>query len=220
MKQKSFYSLLLVSVMTLTAILSSGCTEEEPEMFTTQRIVINYTDSVVDASISPEAKTRSQSGSSTPAGGVLTSKSGKNLYLSCTETAWPLEKTATTRGTKVTTAGISNLGVSASVYPAASSYASAGCGSYFYKESVSSGTPTRFYWPTADYKISFFGYYPYGLHRTVGCQCYRCADIRLYRAVGHRQSAGYHDRTGHRPARRIVITCQHDAGTPMLCHSF
>ncbi len=161
MKQKLFYSLLLVSVMTLTAILSSGCTEEEPEMFTTQRIVINYTDSVVDASISPEAKTRSQSGSSTPAGGVLTSKSGKKLYLSCTETAWPLEKTATTRGTKVTTAGISNLGVSASVYPAASSYTSAGCGSYFYKESVSSGTPMSYYWPTTDYRISFFGYYPY-----------------------------------------------------------
>ena len=161
MKQKLFYSLLLVSVMTLTAILSSGCTEEEPEMFTTQRIVINYTDSVVDASISPEAKTRSQSVSSTPAGDVLTSKSGKKLYLSCTETVWPSDKTAKTRGTKVTTAGISNLGVSASVYPAANSYTSAGCGSYFYKESVSSGTPMSYYWPTADYRISFFGYYPY-----------------------------------------------------------
>lgn len=161
MKQKSFYSLLLVSVMTLTAILSSGCTEEEPEMFTTQRIVINYTDSVVDASISPDANTRSQSVCPTPAGGVLTSKSGKKLYLSCAETVWPSDKTAKTRGTKVTTAGISNLGVSASVYPAANSYTSAGCGSYFYKESVSSGTPMSYYWPTTDYRISFFGYYPY-----------------------------------------------------------
>lgn len=161
MKQKSFYSLLLVSVMTLTAILSSGCTEEEPEKFTTQRIVINYTDSVVDASVSPDAKTRSQSVCPTPAGGVLTSKSGKKLYLSCTETAWPSDKSVKTRGTKVTTAGISNLGVSASVYPAAYSYTSAGCGSYFYKESVSSGTPMSYYWPTTDYRISFFGYYPY-----------------------------------------------------------
>ena len=161
MKQKSFYSLLLVSVMTLTAILSSGCTEEEPEMFTTQRIVINYTDSVVDASISPDANTRSQSVCPTPAGGVLTSKSGKKLYLSCTETAWPSDKIVKTRGTKVTTAGISNLGVSASVYPAANTYTSAGCGSYFYKESVSSGTPMSYYWPTSDYKLSFFGYYPY-----------------------------------------------------------
>ncbi len=161
MKQKSFYSLLLAGVITLVAGLFSGCTEEEPEMYTTQRIVINYTDSVVDASISPEAKTRSQSVCPTPAGGVLTSKSGKKLYFRCTETAWPSDKTAKTRGTKVTTAGISNLGVSASVYPAANTYTSACCGSYFYKESVSSGTPMSYYWPTSDYKISFFGYYPY-----------------------------------------------------------
>ena len=161
MKQKSFYSLLLFSVMTLTAILSSGCTEEEPEMYTTERIVINYTDSIDDASFSSEAKTRSQSVCPTPAGGVLTSKSGKKLYLSCIETAWPTNKTAKTRGTKVTTAGISNLGVSASVYPAANTYTSAGCGSYFYKESVSSGSPMSYYWPTTDYRISFFGYYPY-----------------------------------------------------------
>lgn len=138
MKQKSFYSLLLAGVITLVAGLFSGCTEEEPEMYTTQRIIINYTDSVVDASISLDVKTRSQSVSSTPAAGVLTSKSGKKLYLSCTETAWPSDKTAKTRGSKVTTAGISNLGVSASVYPAANTYTSACCGSYFYKESVSS----------------------------------------------------------------------------------
>ena len=161
MRKKSFYHFLLVSVMTLTAFLSSGCSEDRPEKFTSQRIVINYTDSVVDASISPDAKTRSQSGSSTPAGGVLTSKSSKKLYLSCTETAWPSDKTVKTRGTMVNTAGISNLGVSASVYPAASSYTSAGCGSYFYKESVSSGNPMSYYWPTTNYRISFFGYYPY-----------------------------------------------------------
>ena len=161
MKQKSFYSLLLVSVMTLTAILSSGCTEDEPEMFTTQRIVINYTDSVTDASISPGSRTRSVPECTKIGSSILTSKSGKKLYLSCTETVWPSDKTAKTRGTKVTTAGLSNLGVSASVYPAANSYTSAGCGSYFYKESVSSGTPMSYYWPTADYRISFFGYYPY-----------------------------------------------------------
>ena len=161
MKQKTFYSLLLAGVITFTSGVLESCTEDEAEMFTTQRIVINYTDSVVDASISPDAKTRSQSVCSTPAGGVLTSKSGKKLYLSCTETLLPSDKTMKTRGTKVATAGISNLGVSASVYPAASSYTSAGCGSYFYKESVSSGTPMSYYWPTTDYRISFFGYYPY-----------------------------------------------------------
>jgi hypothetical protein len=83
------------------------------------------------------------------------------MYLSCTESPWPTDNGAKTRGTKVTTASISSLGVCASVYPAANTYTSAGCGSYFYKESVSSGTPTSYYWPTSGYKISFFAYYPY-----------------------------------------------------------
>lgn len=141
----------------------AGCTEyaDDPAEFTTENIVINYTDSVIDASISSESRTRSVPESTEISCGVLTSKSGKKMYLSCTETTWPVEKTSVTRGAKVTTVGISNMGVSASVYGSSSSYTSAGCGSYFYKESVSSGTPTRFYWPTSDYKISFFGYYPY-----------------------------------------------------------
>lgn len=67
---------------------------------------------------------------------------------------------ARTRGTKVT--AISGVGISASVYSAASTYTSAGCGSYFFNESVTAGTPTAHYWPTADYRLSFFGYYPYG----------------------------------------------------------
>ena len=66
---------------------------------------------------------------------------------------------ARTRGTKVT--AISGLGISASVYSAASTYISAGCGSYFFNESVTAGIPTVHYWPTADYRLSFFGYYPY-----------------------------------------------------------
>ena len=161
MKQKVYYSFMLASMIALTSGIFASCTEDEPEKFTSQRIIINYSDSVVDASIAPEAKTRSQAVGLTPVGGVLTSKSGKKLYLSCTEAPWPVKKTAVTRGAKVNTAGISSMGVSASVYGSSSSYTSAGCGSYFYKESVSSGTPTRFYWPTSNYKISFFGYYPY-----------------------------------------------------------
>ena len=163
MKKKSFYPLFLAGVIMLAASMFASCTEytDDPAKFTTENIVINYTDSVTDASISSGSRTRSVSESTKIGSSVLTSKSGKKLYLSCTETVWPSDKTVKTRGTKVTTAGISNLGVSASVYPAANTYTSAGCGSYFYKESVSSGTPMSYYWPTSDYKISFFGYYPY-----------------------------------------------------------
>ena len=154
---------MLAGVITLAASMFAGCTEyaDDPAEFTTENIVINYTDSVIDASISSGSRTRSVPESTEISSGVLTSKSGKKMYLSCTEAPWPVEKNVVTRGAKVTTVGISNMGVSASVYGSSSSYTSAGCGSYFYKESVSSGTPTRFYWPTADYKISFFGYYPY-----------------------------------------------------------
>ena len=162
MKQKVCFPFMLAGVITLAASMFAGCMEEvTPATVKSEPIIINYVDTVVNDDLTPEAKTRAQLTNSRTAGGVLTSKSGKKLYLSCTETSWPSDKTAATRGTKVTTAGISNLGVSASVYPAANTYTSAGCGSYFYKESVSSGTPTRFYWPTSDYKISFFGYYPY-----------------------------------------------------------
>ena len=67
---------------------------------------------------------------------------------------------AITRGTKVTS--ISNFGVSASVYSSASTYTSAGCGSYFFNELATAGTPTIHFWPTSEYKLSFFAYYPYG----------------------------------------------------------
>lgn len=163
MKKKSFYPLSLAGVIMLAASMFAGCTEyaDDPAKFTTENIVINYTDSVTDASISPGSRTRSVPESTKIGSSVLTSKSGKKLYLNCTEAPWPVEKTAQTRGTKVTTATIGTIGISASVYPAANSYTSAGCGSYFYKESVSSGTPMSYYWPTTDYRISFFGYYPY-----------------------------------------------------------
>ena len=161
MKKKVFYQSVLSGVMTLVTILSVGCAEEEPSMFTTERIVINCTDSVTDASNSSGSRTRSALESTKIGSSVLTSKTGKKMYLSCTETPWPVEKTTVTRGGKVTTATIGTVGISASVYPVANSYTSAGCGSYFYKEAVTSGTPTNYYWPTPDYRISFFGYSPY-----------------------------------------------------------
>ena len=87
---------------------------------------------------------------------------GKYIVINYTDTVIEVQPTpAATRGTKVTTGGISSLGVSASVYPAGNSYTSAGCGSYFFKEEVASGTPTHYYWPTSAYKLAFFAYYPY-----------------------------------------------------------
>lgn len=69
------------------------------------------------------------------------------------------ESKAHTRGAKVSS--IISFGVSASVYSAAASYTSAGCGSYFYNESATAGLPTDFFWPTSSYKVSFFAHYPF-----------------------------------------------------------
>ena len=72
------------------------------------------------------------------------------------------ERSGTTRGTQITS--ITNFGVSASIYEkdAVGGYTSAGCGSYFYNQSATNGSPMSYYWPSADYKISFFAYCPYG----------------------------------------------------------
>ena len=162
MKQKMIKSLLQTSAMAIVIGMMFSCTEDlegKSSEFTTDHIVINLTENADDGMAI--AKTRSVPDTEKPGDQILSSKSGKKVYLSCSEAPWPSAKTATTRGAKVTTAGISNIGVSASVYSSSSSYTSAGCGSYFFKESVASGTPTKFFWPTSDYKISFFGYYPY-----------------------------------------------------------
>ncbi len=65
-----------------------------------------------------------------------------------------------TRGTKVSS--VNSFGVSASVCGASSSYTTAGYGSYFFNEAATNGTSIDYFWPTADYKLSFFAYYPYG----------------------------------------------------------
>lgn len=77
------------------------------------------------------------------------------------------EVSGTTRGTQVTS--IINFGVSASIYDkdAAGGYTSAGCGSYFYNQSATNGTPMNYFWPTTDYKVSFFAYYPYNGINTI-----------------------------------------------------
>lgn len=162
MKLKKNISLLRTSVMALVTGMMFSCTGdlEEKSEFTSDPIVINLV-SAADADIMPIAGTRSLSEDEHPDRCVLVNKSGDKMHLSCVETPWPSEKAAT-RGTKVIATDITDIGVSASIYPSSSSYTSAGCGLYFYKESITIGTPTKFYWPTSDYRMSFYAYYPYG----------------------------------------------------------
>jgi len=68
---------------------------------------------------------------------------------------------ADTRAAQLTEANITSFGVSASCYESGT-YATAGCGSYFFKQQVltaigSSGKA----WPGADRTLSFFAYAPY-----------------------------------------------------------
>ena len=85
--------------------------------------------------------------------------SANSIVFDITDDGGLNEANTVTRGTKVTT--VSTVGVSASVYSSSSSYTSAGCGSYFYNQQVTSGLPTDFFWPTSSYKVSFFAHYPY-----------------------------------------------------------
>lgn len=72
-------------------------------------------------------------------------------------------KGADTRAAQTTTATITTYGVSSSVYDAAVSYTSAGCGSYFFNEQITAASGMcKYYWPGAAYRISFFAYAPYG----------------------------------------------------------
>lgn len=87
----------------------------------------------------------------------MTSKAGEILDLKVSEGPSPR-----TRGAQVTTAGLTSFGVSASAYPSSGTYTGYGHGTYFYKQQVTAGSPMGFYWPTSDYRMSFFAYYPYG----------------------------------------------------------
>ena len=68
-----------------------------------------------------------------------------------------------TRGAQTAKSDITAYGVSASIYPAANSYTSAGCGSYWFCDRIeaTSGRSNHF-WPGASYRVSFFAYAPYG----------------------------------------------------------
>ena len=70
---------------------------------------------------------------------------------------------AVTRGAQTAKNDITAYGVSASIYPAANTFTTAGCGSYWFCDRIEavSGRSNHF-WPGASYRVSFFAYAPYG----------------------------------------------------------
>lgn len=71
-------------------------------------------------------------------------------------------KEITTRGTSATIATMGSFGVCAAIYPAANSYTTAGCGSYFYNKEVEIATGnSHFYYPGSNYRLAFYAHYPY-----------------------------------------------------------
>ena len=97
---------------------------------------------------------------------ILRAENGDSLFLKVSQSDdFPSvdkedDSTPLTRGTLVSS--ISSFGVSASVYSSSQSYTSNPCGNYFYKQQVTAGTPTSYFWPTSAYRLSFYAYYPYG----------------------------------------------------------
>lgn len=72
------------------------------------------------------------------------------------------DKGSATRGAQATSATLaSGFGVSCSAYPSSGTYASFGHGNYFYNIQAKPDTPTDYYWPEADFKVSFYAYYPH-----------------------------------------------------------
>ena len=71
--------------------------------------------------------------------------------------------TELTRAASGTTSAITTngFGVSAAVYPTASSYTTVGCGSYFYNIHAYPNENIDYFWPTDNKKMAFYAYYPY-----------------------------------------------------------
>jgi hypothetical protein len=161
MKQKSFYHFYLFSVMTLIAFIYSGCAEDVVEN-------IQETDNFVVFSVNEENGFVESSpfncSTRTVQEGQLKSSDGNTLLLTVTEEDYikPLSQT-TTRGTQMKASSMTSFGVSASVYPASNSYTSAKCGSYWFNNEITRASGrSGYYWPSSDYRLSFFAHYPYG----------------------------------------------------------
>lgn len=97
-----------------------------------------------------------------PAKGMwLRSASGDSLLMSVTESPWTGTEPTATRGTLAAKGSIAEFGVSASAYSKDASYETAGYGSYFCGIRAVPNEPVKYFWPTDDYHLSFFAYWPY-----------------------------------------------------------
>lgn len=166
MKQTNLYSLLLAGIVISAVSMMISCAEDEmtselTTKFTTERIVLNFQGN----NNKPFTQaTRSGLEASEVSRGVLTNSSGDEMGYTCVETPWPDKTVTLTRASLTSTEDINGFGVCASVYPADSSYTSAVSSSYINNEYVEPGVPMNYFYPTADYKMSFFAYYPYRSH--------------------------------------------------------
>lgn len=169
MEQKKIKTLLLAGVITLVGSSVVACTEDAESLPSPCNEFITFDKPEIKEASSLSTRTvgDANENSSVYIGSkILRSKKNEVMHLHVLEddffTQRGTEEKSITRGTLVTSeAGITNFGVSCSVYPAAGTYTSYGCGSYFYKQSATANTPTSYFWPTSDYKVSFFAYYPY-----------------------------------------------------------
>lgn len=70
---------------------------------------------------------------------------------------------AITRATQTETEDVTMYGVSSSIYPAANTFTTARCGSYWFNQGVAAADGrSGHYWPGSEYRVSFFAYVPYG----------------------------------------------------------
>lgn len=99
-------------------------------------------------------------------GGSLNNNTSNDLLTFCTtenSASTRTDKYPFTRGVRATTSTLNaGFGVSCSVYPSSGTYTECAHGSYFYKLMAIPNSPTPYFWPTEDYKISFYAYYPHG----------------------------------------------------------
>ena len=141
--------------LSLAACLFTGCYEDEPqeEAREVQRITFRTDDNSWTSTRSvADGKERKFH---------MASEDGSK-YMSMTVSEEPMTGRAATRGAQTSSASISTFGVSGSLCMRNSSYTAVGCGSFFYNEEVAPGISMDYAWPTSDYKLSFFAYYPYG----------------------------------------------------------
>lgn len=169
--KRFFYAVGMASLLT-------ACSEEvetaAPDIGKTSR-EITLTADITDGGWQGPTRAAVKESCDTVQKGKLLSQAGDSLVLLCTETDSFLCRKDTvpfssryslplTRGTLKRFSDIEadGFGVSCAIYPADGSYTEYGGGSYFFDHAVTAGTPTGYLWPSEDYHLAFYAYYPYG----------------------------------------------------------